>query len=247
MTLRLVQITDTHLFADASGRLKGGDTEASLNAVIEVCRTHHPNPDLTLLTGDLSHDGSSRSYQRISKLIERLEVPVLAIPGNHDDISTMCQCGLGNERQRLIKGWNIVMLDTAIGGVDGGYLAAQELAFLDKALASQPNTPTLIGLHHHPIPVGSRWLDTIGLENSGDFFKVTDRYPQVRGIIFGHIHQEFASERNGALLLGAPATCIQFKPYAEEFCLDSIGPGYRWLELQPNGTITTGVVRITPC
>lgn len=137
------------------------------------------------------------------------------------------------------------MLNTAVSGEEWGHLAEKELAFLDEALARHPERSALIGLHHPPVAVGSRWIDAIGLKNGDAFFEVTDRHPQVRVILFGHIHQAFTAKRKGVVLLGTPATCIQFKPHADAFCLDTSQPGYRWLELFPDGRVTTDVVRTT--
>lgn len=80
MPLRLVQITDTHLFADPSDTLKGVATQASLDTVIDTCRIEHPTPDLILLTGDLSQDGSNATYRRIAHACEPLPPPCSPSP-----------------------------------------------------------------------------------------------------------------------------------------------------------------------
>jgi len=244
LTLRLLQITDTHLFADRAGRLKGIDTTAALNAVIDTCHQRHPVPELVLLTGDLSHDGSAASYRRVAEAAAALDAPVLAIPGNHDDPAVMRQSGLGRERYRLMPGWQIIMLDSTVTDEEQGRLAEDELAFLDDRLSRHPDRHALIALHHHPVPVGSRWLDAIGLENGHALFGITRRHPQVRVLVFGHIHQAFDKKRDGIRLLGTPASCVQFRPRADDFSLDALPPGYRLLELSADGAIATEVVRL---
>jgi Icc protein len=92
--------------------------------------------------------------------------------------------------------------------------------------------------------VGSPWLDEIRLNNAEDLFAILDHQPQVRGLVFGHIHQAFSAERKGVALLGAPSTCIQFLPGSQDFALDAATPGFRWLELHPDGGIDTGIERI---
>ena len=54
--IRVLQITDTHLFANSSGCLLGLNTEQSLQAVITKVRANHLPSDLILATGDLVHD-----------------------------------------------------------------------------------------------------------------------------------------------------------------------------------------------
>ena len=115
---------------------------------------------------------------------------------------------------------------------------------LETHLQSAPDENTLVCLHHQPVPMGSEWLDTMAVDNPDEFFAVIDRHPQVRGILWGHVHQEFNGTRNGVRLMSAPSTCIQFLPNSKEFSLDTATPGYRWLELHPDGRIETGVERI---
>jgi Icc protein len=76
------------------------------------------------------------------------------------------------------------------------------------------------------------------------FFAVIDRHPRVRAIIWGHVHQEYDDLRNGVRLLAVPSTCVQFKPKSEDFAVDDSNPGYRWLDLYPDGRIDTAVSRV---
>ena len=62
----LVQLTDSHLFAEAGGKLLGMDTGESLQRVVDLVIDEHPSVDLILATGDLSQDGSLASYQPVS-------------------------------------------------------------------------------------------------------------------------------------------------------------------------------------
>jgi Icc protein len=95
------------------------------------------------------------------------------------------------------------------------------------------------------VPVGSRWIDPIGVRNPEAFFAVLDRFPQVRAVLWGHIHQEYDQLRNGVRLLASPSTCVQFAPGSEEFQVDKEAPGYRWLRLHADGSLETGVSRVT--
>ena len=89
--------------------------------------------------------------------------------------------------------------------------------------------------------MGSRWLDGVGLRNSDDFLDIVDRYAHVRGIIWGHVHQQSDRRRNDVRLLSSPSTCSQFLPNNDDFSLDTRPPGYRWLELRESGVIDTEV------
>jgi Icc protein len=43
-------------------------------------------------------------------------------------------------------------------------------------------------------------------------------------------------------MMSTPSTCAQFTPNTETCVMDLRPPGFRWLELLPNGDISTEVV-----
>jgi Icc protein len=147
-------------------------------------------------------------------------------------------------RQILTGDWQILLLDTTVTGSNAGHLADSELTELDAALAAAPARPALICLHHNPIPVGSTWLDTMAIDNGAALLAIIDRHPQVRGVLWGHVHQQFDADRNGVRLLASPSTCVQFLPGSHDFALDDAAPGYRVLTLHPDGRIDSHVERL---
>lgn len=247
--IRLVQISDCHLYASPSRCLAGLNTLATLNQILELVREQFQSTDLILATGDLVHDASPIGYTRIRERLASTNVPVCCLPGNHDITGVMHQyLNQGSittlEAVRL-HNWLIIMLDSTVPGREGGYLSSEQLQILERNLEQNPDCHTLICLHHHPLPIGSAWMDRMALENSTSFFDVVDRFPQVRAILCGHIHQEYSGMRNQVRLLGAPSTCIQFIPLLDQFGLDQLPPGLRWLELAEDGSISTGIKRLS--
>ncbi|MFN3680317.1 MAG: phosphodiesterase, partial [Thermosynechococcus sp.] len=61
--VRLIQLSDLHLFATDAGRLLGLPTAQSLAAVLEIIRNHFP-VDALLLTGDLAQEPIAATYER---------------------------------------------------------------------------------------------------------------------------------------------------------------------------------------
>ena len=247
--LRLLQISDPHLFSEAGGTLRGVTTRDSLQTVLRHARAHHWDAEALLLTGDLVNDDAD-GYATVRELFGQLGKPVWCLPGNHDDGAAMRRelgaapfeiCG-----HHDTGAWRVVMLDSCVSGQAHGRLSAAELARLDAALASAGDRHVLISLHHHPVRMASRWIDSVGLQNPDDFFTITDRYPQVRVMVWGHVHQAFDSRRKGVRLLAVPSTCAQFLPHSDQFAVDPSPPGYRRLTLRSDGTIDTEVLRIEP-
>lgn len=244
--LRVLQLTDPHLMASRDGSLLGINTRDSLAAVIAQVLETHGQPDLILVTGDISQDGSPEAYRHLTDQLQAFHCTSLWIPGNHDDASLLARVAAESGaagRQREQGGWQFVMLDSSVPGQVHGELADSELQFLEQVLSASPERPTLISLHHQPVPVGSDWMDRIGLANPDAFWQVVDRHPQVRVVLWGHVHQAFRQRRNHLHLIATPSTCIQFTPQSVDFGVEPVAPGYRWFELAPDGEFSTEVVR----
>lgn len=244
--LKVLQLTDPHLMANPDGALLGVNTRASLSAVIAETLRRHGQPDLILATGDLTQDASVGAYRYFGEQLKRFDCPALWIAGNHDDsvlLATVAADFQAEQSQLVMGGWHFVMLDSSVYGKVHGELTQEELSFLDQALGQQPELPTMVCLHHHPVNIGSGWMEKIGLQNREAFWRVIDRHPQVQVVLWGHIHQELEQRRNGVSLLATPSTCIQFARGSDQFAVEPLAPGYRWLELDARGQFRTEVCR----
>jgi Icc protein len=246
--LRIAQITDTHLYADPDGRLLGLNTRHCLQQVVQLAGQHRPQ--LIVATGDLTHDASADAYRSVRECLAPLDAPVYCLPGNHDETSALRACM--NDGAMFfspsclrVAGWQMVFLDSSVSGSEGGHLGDRELERLDDTLNSARDNPALVWLHHQPVRVGSRWLDSMAVDNSEAFFRVIDRHPQVRAILWGHVHQQFERRRHDVALLATPSTCIQFLPQSEQFAIEHSPPGYRWIDLYDDGRFETGVERLS--
>jgi 3',5'-cyclic-AMP phosphodiesterase len=244
--VNVVQLTDSHLFADPDARLLGLDTYASLNAVIDSVLEEQSRIDLVLATGDIAQVASESAYQRFVSSVERLARPWYWLPGNHDDaqiMSRMGQAGGFSVPWIDVGNWRLVMLDSALPGSVAGYLADDQLQRLEQAITGT-SRHVLVCLHHHPVPIGVAWMDPLGLHNAAALLDRLDRSPMVRGVLWGHVHQEIDRQRGTLRLLATPSTCIQFAPDVTDFTTDVRQPGYRWMRLYPDGRIETGVSRL---
>jgi Icc protein len=244
----LVQLSDSHLFADTHGTLLGMNTRDSLQKVIDLVLAQQPQIDLLVASGDLSQDGSLESYQQFRQLSAQLAAPARWIPGNHDEPMVMERAATQSsllEPVVDIGNWRITLLDSAVPGSVPGFLADEQLQLLARALSEAPQRHHLVCFHHHPVSIGCPWMEPIGLRNPEALFAVLDRFPQVRAVLWGHVHQEIDRMRNDVRLLASPSTCIQFAPGSEDFKVDTLAPGYRWLRLLPDGQLETGVERVS--
>lgn len=235
--MKILQITDPHLFGSASGALRGVVTDTSLRRVLDEACSHLPDAAATLVTGDLVQDDPS-GYLRFCSIFGSSPRPVLCIPGNHDEPAIM--------RRALARppfqvggtfcagGWQLILLDSCDPGHVGGRLTPGELERLDRALAAAP-AHAMVCLHHHPIAMHSRWMDTIGLANADEFWRVLERHRHVRAVVWGHVHQEFEGTRGDVRLFATPSTGAQFLPLSERYAVDNRPPAYRTFVLHADG------------
>lgn len=244
--LRLLQITDSHLRREADGVLLGMNTRESLDAVLALAMQQHPNPDLVLATGDIAQDGTPEAYRCFEQKMQAFTCPVVWFAGNHDDranMATVIADTPAQTRRVQAAGWQLIFLDSSEPGKVYGKLDQSELDFLDDCLQECPHLHALVCFHHHPVDIQCQWLANIGLRNASALLAIVDKHPQVKGILWGHIHQEYDGYHGQVRLLASPSTCVQFEPLTQDFSVDRKAPGYRWLELHADGRIETGVVR----
>jgi len=236
-----LHVTDPHLFADPKSDLRGTITRDSLQRVLDHILASDWPADIVAVTGDLIQDDSAAAYERFCEQFSTLGLPVHCIPGNHDVRELM-----RNALQRpsfhycesvRIGGWTIIGIDSCLAGTAGGEVSASELQRLGKILDESKDNHVLICLHHPPLPVGSKWLDSVGLNNADVFLEFIGRHDQVRSAIFGHVHQPLDETVNGVRIIGTPSTCRQFKINSDEFAVDDNPPAYRRLSLLPDGTL----------
>jgi len=232
MATLIAHITDTHLLGDPHALLRGIPSRQNLIHLLEHVSDLHP--DLYLFTGDIADRGEPAAYDQFEALTAGL--PKVVVPGNHDHPARWQdpQC-------YEVGGWRLLLLssvlETSLCGE--GRLSSGSLSWLQNQLA-RSSLPTLIALHHPPVAVGIDWLDQMGLENADQLWEVMPVGPpgangsQVKLILFGHIHHEFATVYRGVTCHGTPSSHSQMQEPRD--------PGYRLLWLEPGGESRTEVV-----
>ena len=247
--IHLIQITDLHLREIPGDILQSGvNTDETLIAVLKQIAASNRQPDLLVATGDLVQQPVAAVYQRLQRYFSMLDCAAYTLCGNHDDSEMATRlldhgnvnyCG-----DLLLEKWHLIFLDSSQPGRVEGELSASELLRLELLLQHAAAQHAMIFLHHPPLKIDSQWMDRIRLKNSDALFDVIDHYPQVRAVVFGHIHQQFESTRGEIRMIGTPATSIQFKPGTSQMVLDALPPAYRSFELHDDGVFDTFIVEL---
>lgn len=258
----IAQITDCHVVP--RGQLLAGrvDTAATLERALAHLRSMTPRPDLVVATGDLVNDGLPAEYDHLVDLLAGLDdIPLLVLPGNHDDRDELRRRFPGlpgpdehdGRLDRVIDDHavRIVALDTTEPGEHGGRIRPDQAGWLDAVLAAAPDRPTLVAQHHPPFVTGIGWMDDVGLSGAELQAEVIGRHPQVVGVVAGHVHRLVMAPFGGTVASCWPSTGAQVAlrldgtryQYVDEAACVAI---HRWSaatglasHLQPIGEATT--------
>jgi Icc protein len=246
--LTILQISDLHILPHPEQTLLGIETEHYFNAILDQAFATEQHFDLILVTGDLTQDPCQSSYERILKALTARNIPAICLPGNHDDLTLMQNTFntdlVSCQKQVIFKSWQLICLNSQIINSPNGNLAAQELEMLESYLIKYPDLNTIIAVHHHCVKTESAWLDTMMIKNSDTFLSLVTKYPKVKVIINGHVHQEQDNNLSNIRILSTPSTCFQFKPLCKNFSVEPAAPGYRVIQLFKDGQLETKVFRL---
>ena len=234
-----MHLTDPHLFADTAGDLRGTVTYASLRATLDHYRHNEWRADIVISTGDLVQDDSAGAYRHFCELLGELALPVYCVPGNHDVRAVMQQVLADHQFNYCTSiehgNWLIASIDSCVAGKAGGHIAATELDRLDAEISRSGMPHVMVCLHHPPVQMGSKWLDSVGLTNADEFLARASASGKVKLALFGHVHQPCETEHGGITILGTPSTCRQFTPRSDTFAVDDNPPAYRRVNLYTDG------------
>ena len=211
----LVQLSDFHIGAEWAE----GDPVAGLAAAVAEVSRLGQRPDAMLVTGDLSDNATEAEYKQVRELLAPLGAPLYVLPGNHDDRAALRRhFGVPGSGDELVQyaadlgPLRLVVLDTALRGLNPGTLDGERLRWLDAELARSPHVPTLVAMHHPPFATGVRPWDELGGIPPAELTalaEVVERHPQVRRLVSGHFHRTITGTVAGRPALVVPSTYVQ--------------------------------------
>ena len=215
--VKVIQVSDTHLFANDELEIFGAKSNIKFKEVIERIRDEDSHDaDMIFLTGDISQDETVESYRKIVHDLSNLNLPVYWIPGNHDNLARLESVFLNAKyfRRKLnlsLPRWHLIFLNTKIDGRDDGQLSLSELKMLKESIAvAKTDQKIAIIMHHHPAPVGTPLIDNYILKNTKDFWDIIS-ITKVELIICGHVHGDYCFKHNNVMIESSPATCLQWE------------------------------------
>ena len=228
----IAQISDLHI--KRPGELAYGhvDTAAALKrCVIELNRLN-PRPQLVVISGDLADTPFVEEYEHLKSLLAPLEIPFVAVPGNHDD-RAMMRAALPNggyahptgplDSLHKVGAIDAVLLDSSVPKKPNGLLEEPTLQWLDTTLSASTLRPAIVFLHHPPFVTGIKHMDVQNLHNAAALAEILKRHPRVRLTAAGHVHRATLTQFSGV-----PATICPAPNHAVALDLnESLPPSFK--------------------
>ncbi len=254
----IAQISDLHL--PAEGQLTYGhvDTARALSRIIAHVNALSPLPDLAVISGDLTNDGSLAETRHAAALLAGLDCACVVLPGNHDRRDNL-RAGMAPEVLPAAPGAflhyaldhlpvRILALDSVDAGAPGGALCPARLDWLAARLQEAPDRPTMLFLHHPPAPLGVPETDEDGFVGAEALGALLARHDNILRIAAGHIHLATTSLFHGVALVTAPSTGMELtrdftaSPPPSGFV--RAAPGYLLHHLSLRGGLVSHVVML---
>jgi len=223
--VHIAQISDLHIKPPGSLAYGRVDTARALERCVAALNAFNPAPDFVVISGDLADTPTAEEYGHLKRLLAPLKLPFAGIPGNHDSRELMRAAfpqgyafPSGPLNQHVeIAGLDLLLLDSSVPGKPHGELDQPTLQWLDATLASAPDRPALLFLHHPPFKTGIWHMDAQNLLNAGELAPVVRRHPRVQLIATGHVHRAMLT-----MFAGVPTTICPVPNHAVDLDLKQL-------------------------
>ena len=217
-----LHLSDFHLVEDETTLSRAFNAKYILKNTVDKIlgkKEDFGNLDGVIITGDISDDGSTASYSDAYDILKELNLPLLAIPGNHDLRQPMMSYfakDIDIQNSEFFD-WVyetsdtlIIGLDTLVEGQNHGMLRSESFNFLFEKLNQPTEKNIILAIHHPPIKTGIPFMDEIALKNSDELSECLGTANQPIRILCGHVHGIYQGTLGIHSVVTAPSTCTRF-------------------------------------
>src|SRR5882757_9023870 len=163
--LTIAQITDLHITNGTKPKDQVRNA-ARLRIALKSINDLKSPPACILVTGDMVDLGQPDEYDALKEILAGTKIPMHFAVGNHDSRAAFREAFPGTPVDEngfiqyavMVGDLRIVVCDTQEGKEHGGF-CENRAAWLARTLDEAPDTPTVLAMHHPPIPSGIVWMD----------------------------------------------------------------------------------------
>lgn len=221
-------VSDTHIAANPETIARENNMTNNLKQVVREILQEQNLPKAVLIDGDLAlGDGQKGDYLNLLYLLKPLiqaEIPIHLALGNHDNRDHFREVLSDSALLSSIKATTVEShhtTDVTICGIrfivldslqrpnyTPGAIGESQRSWLKAALNLQPDTPTIIFVHHDPSLELKR-----SLEDTPELYDIIVPQRHVKALVFGHTHVwNPTTQHEGIRLINIPAVAYNFTP-----------------------------------
>lgn len=204
--LRIAQISDLHVGGSLS--LPAEQLEAIRERILGA------NPDVLVLAGDLTTEGYEWEYEEALRWIERIDLPKVIIPGNHDarnvgyvhyqrlfgEPFSRYRVSFAPERAERLgaAAYTIVGLDSSEPDINEGQVGRDRYRWIREQF-SDPDDIKIVVVHHHLVPIPGTGRERNIVLDAGDLLRTLTEL-DLDVVLSGHKHVPYFWGLNGILI-----------------------------------------------
>jgi 3',5'-cyclic-AMP phosphodiesterase len=169
-------------------------------------------PDAVVITGDFTNFGYRQEFKTAMAYLERIDAPVLSIPGNHDarNVGYVHFEELLGPRHwsRDVGGVRIVGVDSSEPDLDHGQIGRERYTWIKEQFAV-PADLKVFALHHHLLPIPGTGRERNIVYDAGDLLEVL-LAAGVQVVLSGHKHVPYVWRLEHLYVVNA-GTCASLR------------------------------------
>ena len=195
--MRIAHISDIHCNNGSDFNPKMFDKATALLNTYDA--------DLIFISGDLTSMGLLSEYEMAEKRLTEINGEKIIVPGNHDErnlgFKLFPEFFGKTDFIKTIKNIGIIGLASSEPDKDDGHLGRGRHQLIEKGLAKK-NDITIIGFHHHVIPIPNSGRETNIIEDAGETLDILLKN-NAQLVLMGHRHVPYAVQVHKTLLVNA--------------------------------------------
>ncbi len=249
-TMKILHLTDIHVNAEGAPAFRRADSLGDLRAAVDYILQVDLQPDVAVVTGDVSTDGTAAAYELVRQELARLGCPVWVLPGNHDRKAAMkavfrdiCHtAGDGPGRCIDTPQARLLLLDSAVEGCSGGGVTREQLDWIAAQLDVPQDRPVMLWMHHFPFRSGIEGMDH-PFEGEQELLALLQGRNAYIGS--GHLHAGVVRRTGTVTMVTAPAVSMLMELRLESVRFYEGSAGFA-LHLVDGGAVTTHLCTVPP-
>lgn len=250
----IAQISDLYIAPKNDETANAIKMVTNLKKCIAHINKRTVKPDLVLITGNITNNGSVDACIHARELLDQLDCTYKLVPGPNDDrritlsiFEHACANEVGGVLSYVVNDYplRLIGLDSMGHNGTGGFICPKRQDWLYGNLAEMPSQATLIFMHHSPINLGVSEIGEEPLGNALQLGQIISSFTNIKGIICGHVNFASHTSWHGTVISTAPSMGIPLAHDSVEDVDDA--PAYNMHHFTKNEDLVSRTIYLRRC